>query len=188
MGMKGGDHWTTGSPINMILMEAEGLLWREVSAGGAGSAGRQQTALTAHSRKTGRSFQILTSVSQCGWQTWLNNKKISIKCLQVPFSIFRSRLPSSLLFMMCWPSTCCRLGILAVVSSWDSAGIWIEKLQALHPWEDESTDGFCNGIMSSVCVCPAAHFGSKWAPQIQSEKSRSPGNLLVSPQCNYVTL
>lgn len=121
-GMKGGDHWTTGSLINMILMEAEGLLWKEVAAGAAGCPGSQQENWELkHSR----------SSPQCpsmGDKYDLIPKKPQ-KCPQVTFSIFRSRLPSSLLCVMCWPSTCCRLGILVVVSSWDLVGICVGKLR-----------------------------------------------------------
>lgn len=64
VGMKGRDRWTTGSPINRTLVEAEGLLWREVAAGAAGSAGRQQAAL---SRKTGSSNIPNLHLSVSAW-------------------------------------------------------------------------------------------------------------------------
>lgn len=64
VGMKGRDRWTTGSPINRTLVEAEGLFWREVAAGAAGSAGRQQAAL---SRKTGSSNIPNLHLSVSAW-------------------------------------------------------------------------------------------------------------------------
>lgn len=77
LGMKGGDHWSTGIPISVIPMEAEGLLWREVSAGGATNSShgsQQENWELRHSRSSPQCLSM-------GGKLGLIPKKHSIKCL-----------------------------------------------------------------------------------------------------------